>query len=243
MLSVLARQLERYRDLSCVWHEQRDVARLVVARREQKLSRQTDLKEDARREREEIEQEYKLKARSLREVISAERQKLDRENEEVRRNNAAATAEETRLGDTINGLEAKNSTLRESLEAALTKLNTVKTAMSQFQADIAANDLTPMGQSSEHAQALQRVDALLKKKHDLHLEAEAAKVSNLELQDSLNRQRSSNLVLENFIRKIATVGNGYVLEPTAKREATTLLQQAARLRSAAESYLDENPIY
>lgn len=61
------------------------------------------------------------------------------------------------------------------------------------------------------------------------------------MQDDLNRERSHALRLEHFVRKIAAgppgarnAGGGYILDQKARKEATTLLKDATKLRAAAE---------
>lgn len=245
MLSVLARQLERYRDLTCVWREQRDALRLAVARREQVLHQGNVEVDFLRQKQEEMEQAYAGRLKSLREGLGVEKAQLEQEAADTKSMLDTSLEEEEALEQKMKDLHKRNGCLRETLGRAMSKLNTVKTAMSQYQAEMAAVDRDTMNayfqKSPQLAQALLRVDGLVGEKEKVHNDTLTVRAQILQVQDELNKQRSQTLTMENFIRKIANPSNGYILEPGAKREASALLHKASKMREACARAALESP--
>merc|ERR1719158_1281694 len=147
------------------------------------------------------------------------------------------------LSTRIEDCDAKNKALRESLGRAMAKLNTVKTAMSQFQADAHQNQNVAqqdrISKCPELQEALNKVDKLVEQQLRLREETQNMTLATLRTQVELNNQRSQCMSLESFVRKVSTVGQGYVLEKAAKKQAEKLLREAHKMREADDAELGE----
>lgn len=235
MLSVLVRQLERHRDLTCAWQEQRNAISAVVSRQSRQLQKMSDLNCALAAQHAQLEQAYNKKLEALRSGFDQQATRMHLEKCEVERRIAALALEEQKLDRQIAQYEAKNAAIRESFERLMAKLNTVKAAMAQLQAENHAIKTGSKNQySPELTSALGQVDGLVHEKERLRQEERATTGRVLQLQDQLNKQKSDSLGFESFIRKLSTISQGYVLEPSALKEARQLLRKSARLRREAE---------
>eukprot|EP00746_Dinoflagellata_sp_MGD_P166208 gnl/MRDRNA2_/MRDRNA2_95944_c0_seq1.p1 gnl/MRDRNA2_/MRDRNA2_95944_c0~~gnl/MRDRNA2_/MRDRNA2_95944_c0_seq1.p1 ORF type:complete len:925 (+),score=204.66 gnl/MRDRNA2_/MRDRNA2_95944_c0_seq1:108-2882(+) len=247
MISVLARQLERYRDQIQVWMEQRLAAKAVVARSERELAKKQQKLAQLAEERDRMVEMYKQKLSGLYRGMSREQTKQQEANAKIQQEVAAANNTENDNRDYIEQLETRYAALRQTLDKTMTKLNEVQTSYTELQvesADYTAIHARYVEQAPELTRALNRIQTLAGEKEAIQQQTQETRGDLLRVQDELNRERSHALRLEHFIRKIA-VGPpgarnhggsaGYILDTKSKKEATALLKEASKLRSAAEA--------
>jgi chromosome segregation ATPase len=247
MISVLARQLERYRDQIQVWMEQRLAAKAVVARSEKELQKKQQKLQQLAEEREKMVEMYKQKLSGLYRGMSREHTKQQEANAKLKQEVAAAHNAEQDNGSYIEQLETRYAALRQTLEKTLTKLDEVKTSYNELQvesADYTAIHARYVEQAPELTRALNRIQTLAGEKEAIQQQTQETRGDLLRAQDELNRERAHALRLEHFIRKIAVGAPGarnhggspgYILDTKSKKEATGLLKEASKLRTAAEA--------
>lgn len=247
MISILARQLERYRDQIQVWMEQRLAAKAVVARSERELKKKQEKLQQLAEERDRMVEMYKHKLSGLYRGMSREQTKQHDLNAKIQQSIAAAAATEKDNGKYIEQLETRYTALRQTLDKTMTKLNEVQTSYTQLQvesSDYTAIHARYVEQAPELTRALNRIQTLSGEKEAIQQQTHETRADLLRAQDELNRERAHALRLEHFIRKVA-VGPpgarnpggsaGYILDTKSKKEATNLLKEASKLRSAAEA--------
>ncbi|CAD7969304.1 unnamed protein product [Amoebophrya sp. A120] len=123
MLSVLARQLERFRDVQLSWQEQRMAARAAVSKAQQDVVEKEEEVKMLIKEKEDLVRDYKKRLEAMfrgvtKDLDDMKAQKIISENklaESVQRE-----AEQTRM---IEKLEQRNSALRATVDKTMTKMN------------------------------------------------------------------------------------------------------------------------
>jgi len=247
MISILSRQLERYRDQIQVWMEQRLAAKAVVARSERELKKKQEKLEQLSQERERMVETYKQKLSGLYRGMNREQTKQAEINANILHNVSVAQNTEKDNGNYIEQLETRHVALRQTLDKTMTKLNEVQTSLQDLQvesADYTAIHARYVEQAPELTRALNRIQTLAGEKESIQQQTQETRADLLRIQDELNRERAHALRLEHFVRKIA-VGPpgarsqhgsaGYILDAKSKKEAAGLLKEASNLRSAAEA--------
>lgn len=247
MISILSRQLERYRDQIQIWMEQRLAAKAVVARSERELKKKQEKLEQLARERERMVETYKHKLSGLYRGMSREQTKQRDVNAKIQQEVAIAQNTEKDNSAYIEQLETRYVALRQSLDKTMTKLNEVQTCYTELQvesADYTAIHARYVEQAPELTRALNRIQTLAGEKESIQQQTQESRADLLRVQDELNRERAHALRLEHFVRKIA-VGppnsrqqngsTGYILDGKSKKEATALLKEASNLRKVAEA--------
>lgn len=248
MISILSRQLERYRDQIQVWMEQRLAAKAVVSRSERELRKKQDKLDQLAEERDSMAESYKHKLSGLYRGMSREQTKQHEKNLRIQQEVAAAHNTEKDNGSYIEQLETRYTALRQTLDKTMTKLNEVQTSYTELQcesADYTAIHARYVEQAPELTRALNRIQTLAGEKESIQQQTQETRAELLRAQDELNRERSHALRLEHFVRKIAmgapgaraqhAGAAGYILDNKSKKEATALLKEASRLRTAAEA--------
>jgi len=242
MSSAVARQLERYRDLVDVWEEQRNAVRMVIYRRERELEKRDAKRTQLHGEREGLVQKYQEHHEHMMKGLKAKLAAADENIGSQQTDIKATAAQEKTASEAIDRVENENAALRHSLDQAVTRLNEVRSQMSAIQAGMASSNLyhlrKTMQDSPELMHALSRIEAFVNEKEELHSEAQKTKLDILQAQDELNRRRSMNMVFEDFVKRLASTGNGYILDSPARKEAQAILSVAVRLRAVADAELE-----
>merc|ERR1719265_3001831 len=206
MISVLARQLERYRDQIQVWMEQRLAAKAVVARSQRELNKKQEKLAQLAEERERMVEMYKHKLSGLYRGMSREQTKQQEANAALHQEIATAHNTEKDNGQYIEQLETRYAALRQTLDKTMTKLNEVQTSYTELQvesADYTAIHARYVEQAPELTRALNRIQTLAGEKESIQQQTQETRAELLRAQDELNRERSHALRLEHFVRKIA----------------------------------------
>lgn len=235
LISVLVRQLERYRDLLPVWVEQRNAIRCVIARLEKRLSQRINVIDDLMTEREQAEKYYSQKYDALVRGLAAEKERALAELQDQQAEMADALVKEEQNKQTLENAEKKNEALKSSLDVTVTQLSTVRTEMLQCQAKMGKEANGTFTQVPELNHALHRLEALTQEKDYIYNETQETKKGILQVQQELNKQRAYSMQLEDFLRRVIAPSNsGYVTDIPTRREATVLVGAAAKLRAVAE---------
>jgi len=238
MISILARQLERNRDVLPVWVEQRSALRVVVSRVERQLQKRSGDIDRLLAEREEIEKFYTQKYDSLVRCLSQEQEKAVASVQAKKRELQRSLEMEQETTKDLLEEEKRNEELRISLDMTVTQLEHVQAQVIGFEAESTPRQGTDdrrgffMQASPDLLHAKGRIEDTLKEKEQTSAERSATKADLLKVKAELEQQRAHSGKLEDFVRKI-TQGNsttGYLLDPASKREASAILTSATKLQ-------------
>lgn len=235
LISVLVRQVERYRDLLPAWAEQRNAIRCVIARLDKQLKQRSSVIDDLLSEREQAEKYYSQKYDALVRGLAAEKERALAEVQGQLGEMADALVKEEENKQTLEVAEKKNEALKTSLDQTVTQLSSVRTEMLQCQAKMGREANGSFTQVPELNHALHRLEGLMKEKNHIYDETQETKQGILQVQQELNKQRAHSMQLEDFLRKVIAPSNsGYVTDNPTRREASALVSAAAKLRAFAE---------
>jgi len=244
LLSILARQLERYRDMQSAWLKQKEAAKILVERAESNLKAKDERLAEAARERERLIEQHKKRLAAMYRGMCAELDTIRAEKIDVENRLAESLQRESEQQSMIKKLEARNAALRQTLEKTMAKLNETQGTYTVVQAgggDIQGLTATYAEQTPELSRAMSRIQTLASSRDLLDKELATSKASMLRMQDDLNRERAHSLRLQNFLRKIAMgpssalrIGGGYLMDKKCKEEALGLLREAAVISGAVE---------
>jgi len=236
LVSTLARQLERYRDMLPAYAEQQRVVQTLRLRSERE--RQSLAGELGRlmAEREVMVKDCERKADCLAQGLAHEKEKASQSADKVKLELAKSIALEQETTSVLTDEEVKNKALRATLDQTMEQLNTLRTEVLQYQAEAEevkqGRTMNCGEQAPELMQALRRMDGIQSERQQVSNEMTVARAELLRIQDELNDQRGHSQRLEDFVRRIST-GGRYVLDPMRKKEAASILHAAAQLRPHA----------
>lgn len=239
MISICARQLERYRDLTMAWSEQRMAAKAVVLRAERELVRQDEELTVRLAAKEQVIDTYKKKLGAMYRGMCGKLDAMREEKTRIERELVESVQNEAEMTAFIEELEGKNRALKITLDKTMTKLNEVQEAYDATEAECEenrhANEIY-INQAPELSKLLNQITLLAQKKEALDAQHQKSTVDLVQLQDDLGKERAHALRLEGFIRRIATgrahsirTGGGYILDAKAKREAAALIKDASKI--------------
>mmetsp|Transcript_52068 Transcript_52068/g.123972 ORF Transcript_52068/g.123972 Transcript_52068/m.123972 type:complete len:332 (+) Transcript_52068:82-1077(+) len=245
LISVLARQLERHRDLLPCWVEQHKAVGMVAWRKEQELAHAgkevKDLSEQMQRQQAEAKRKHEW-------LVAGLQQELARADADVQAKQDALKASlerEQQAKLVLNAEEKKNTALKSSLDRTLAQLNAVRSEMLAFKA--AQAEKQPGHKEEQQLQALpveqreelsKEVQEVSKQREVLTKERAQVRLQIEQVQQEIEEHRRRALRLEEFVEKIAgasstspSPGGGgaapYFLERSARKEAFALLTAAA----------------
>jgi len=247
LISVLARQLERSRDMLPTWVEQQGVVRTVVSRVERQLSKRSGDIEHLLAEREQVEKFYTQKYDALVRCLSQEQERALASMQAKKRELEQSLKEEQETTQELLQQEKTNDELRATLDRTVSQLETVQNETQQvemlamqadsYEASFQAEDerrgaLLKASPELLHARA--RIEAQLTEKDQTVAERHAAEAEIRKAKSELERQRAHAAKMEDFVRKLmqGNTATGYLLDPASKREAAAILASAAKLQAA-----------
>lgn len=239
MLSQMATQLERYRNLQMAWGEQNMAAKAVVAKADEELQRRDEEIVQAMAETRRLEAEYRTKmgvmCKSMMKELDDERM-VGAKDENIHAESRQRAAEQKSM---IQKLEERNEAMHITLEKTMKKLNDVQSAYRAAQVEQSRWDATTSRyseQAPELTRALNRVQTLTAQREQSEAELGGLRGQLNRYSEDLKKERNHARKLEDFIRRIAMgpsasvrTGGGYSLDARAKREAASLIREAARL--------------
>lgn len=134
LISVLARQSERHRELLPVWIEQWNALRVVVARAEHDLQKRSSVVDQLAMEREDSERSHGLQYDALVRGLAREQEKALSSAQAKKQEYEKALEAERLTTEVLRDEERKNEALRTTLDRTMAKLNSVRSEMAQHQA-------------------------------------------------------------------------------------------------------------
>eukprot|EP00392_Amoebophrya_sp_AT5.2_P003972 g3977.t1 len=209
MLSVLARQLERFRDVQLSWQEQRMAARAAVSKAQQDVVEKEEEVKMLIKEKEDLVRDYKKRLEAMfrgvtRDLDEMKAQKVISENklcESLQRE-----AEQTKM---IEKLEARNSALRVTVDKTMTKMNQLSDgapAIREVEKNtpaVGGGDSDAAGASPELIAALEKAKSLETDKKSLLIDLESAKAELRKMHQEKTAIEEKAGKLEQFIRNVA----------------------------------------
>lgn len=231
LLSVLARQLERFREHMPAFAAQRNAVKALLAARQRELAEKTMEVEYAREQKLAFErayaQQYQLLVHGLQRQIQEERAV----SEDRRLQLEASLQAETDIARKITGQKGQIEALRSAVDKTISHIEKVQQAVLQTEAKA---HWEPEEQDlPELAKMLRRVDDGVREQKQVQEQLRLSRVDLRESEEALLEQRAYAKYLEDFIRKISAAGGRYVLPPQMRREGHRLQNAAAKLRAAA----------
>eukprot|EP00928_Gymnodinium_smaydae_P039171 TRINITY_DN26814_c0_g3_i1.p1 TRINITY_DN26814_c0_g3~~TRINITY_DN26814_c0_g3_i1.p1 ORF type:complete len:1001 (-),score=169.33 TRINITY_DN26814_c0_g3_i1:66-3068(-) len=243
LLSTVARQLERYRDMLPVWKEQRGAARLVSERSGAELKRKDNEAHALREEIASLETDGQRRYEALCVGLAGEERKALARCEISKRELDASLQLESETVEVLRHEEGKNFASRSTLAQTMAQVHSLQSGWSNFfrteadRADERDNGGPVVERHAADADLryiAQRTAAMTKEQQQVNAEIEASKIAVAEAQADLDRQREYTRRLEDFVRRISAVGPGHhLVDAATRREACIALQAAARTRGGA----------
>lgn len=212
---MLSRQLERYRDVTRVWAQQRVAVKFIAARKERELSECTAKIAALLSEREEVEKQFSIVYNKVTSVLSDQLQEVETMVATRKAALEESLEEERQMAETIVDVETENDSLRRSLDATVTQLSTMRAHAKHAQGEPAAPE----------RKDVQRKPDLFTKR----TEALQAHIASAEKALSCERSRSAKL--EAFISQVAASDGDFMVDARLRREAGALISAAARVRA------------
>lgn len=217
ILSVLARQLERFREQIPAWGAQRRAVLRVVARKERELRERI---EEVVREKEDKERLIASNAKQYEALLAA---LAIQEQEAIGRLQRAKIALESSLEaeESVQSElavdETRHRQLREDLDQTVSQLEQVKLDLEKVETAAAAPSRCVFDKSIwEQQQVRAQADVVLRE--------------TKQVEEALQQQRSYCVHLEEFAGRVSVGGGRYVLDPSLKRAASRLLAAGSKLR-------------
>ncbi|CAD7933946.1 unnamed protein product [Amoebophrya sp. A25] len=209
MLSVLARQLERFRDVQLSWQEQRMAARAAVSKAQQDIVEKEEQCKLLIKEKEELVRDYKKRLEAMfrgvtRDMDDMKQQKVIAENKLAE--SLQREAEQTRM---IEKLELRNSALRVTIDKTMHKMNQLSDGAGGGGDGAAASrsDGPRMAMDSEDGEKLlaaqEKIKILEHEKKALSIDADSARVELRKMYQEKTQLEEKSQKLEQFIRNVA----------------------------------------
>lgn len=227
LISTLARQLERHRDVMPYWAEQQGALRVVVDRVDKELHKRSSDIAQLLLEREQIEKLYDEKYDGLVRCLSQEQEKAT----------ASAQAKKREL---VRSIELEDKTTKE-LVAEEQTLEQLELTFDQTRAhlELVVQQLQD-SQDSAEKRALQappdldvarvKIEALMREKECSLSERQSTEIEIQKVAADLELQRDHAAKLEDFIQRLLQGSSGYILDSSMKKEASSILAAAAKLQ-------------
>merc|ERR1719375_1201238 len=136
LISILARQLERARDMMPTWVEQRSAIRVVVARAEERVDKNRNESDRLLEERKQLDSFYLQKRDAVIQCLSREQEKAVANVQAKKRELAQSIDMEHETTKELMMEEKKNDELRAMLDQTVFQLENVQSEMSKFEAQV-----------------------------------------------------------------------------------------------------------
>lgn len=231
LLSVLARQLERFREHIPAFAAQRNAVKALLAAKQRALVEKTQEVEHCREQKLALERAYAQQYQLLVHGLQRQIQEAKAESEDRRRQLEASLHAESDLARKITGQKGQTEALRSAVDKTISQIEKVQQAVLQTEArahwEPEEQDLP------ELAKMYRRIDDSLREQKQMQEQLRLTRVDLRESEEALLEQRAYAKYLEDFIRKISAAGGRYVMPPIMRREAHRLQNAAAKLRAAA----------
>jgi len=255
LISVLARQLERHRDLLPIWHEQREIARSVVGRVESQVQKRTADVDRLLLERGNIEKFYHQKHEEMSRCLQEEQRKAKESMTTKRLELEGVLEQERQTTESLLSRERRNEELRRTLDVTVEKLESVQSEISDLQAQQGSRPshevsqagpgalAPPLGQAGTghlrkaspellHVQGV--LESQLSQKEQIVREKNVIVAEIRKVEDELEWQHAHACKLELFVRELMSENSaiGCQVDPALKREAANILASRAKLEAA-----------
>jgi len=230
LLSTLARQLERYRELLPVWIEQRKAVDYINTQTEQTLSEHQRKATFLLQERERLDAVYNKKTDALAEYLRAETAKAAAETEARRAELQEVLKEEQEVTERLRAEQAKKEALQTTLDQTMARLSSVRAELGQCQAAMAKLIGVPAATvaAGQHSSQGLRVEALRHERDQVRAQTEAVRKVAARHQEEAAHLRQQVEKMEDFLRRLTT-DPSYAIDKKTKREGLRLLQMPAKL--------------
>lgn len=227
LISILGRQLERYREMVPMWIAQRQALRCVVARNQHALQEKVREVEDLVDAKSRAERSYQHKYEVVLKGLHQESERAEARSRATTQELERCLEEEREMTQVLQEEEAKNQRLRETLDQTTKQLSKVRQNIHNCE-----ELLSEWGQESSPNNVVQTL---------LHERQRAVREEILLVQEQLRRQRSQSMRMEDFV-KLVSAGGGckHSIDASQTNEATRLLNAATKLRAMAFSQVDDS---
>jgi len=225
LLSTLARQLERYRELLPVWVEQRKAIDCIMTQTDQTLQEHRRKATFLLEERERLDRAYNKKHDDLVAHLTQETAKATADAESRRSELRELDGEELEVTARLRAEQAKNHALQTTLDQTLARLSTVRVELQQCQATMAELIGVPAGSitGQQAGPGGLRLEALRLERDQVRAQVEAARRDK-----ELHEEEAANLKqriekAEAFVLRLAT-NPQYAVDRKTKKEGLRLLR-------------------
>lgn len=233
ILSVLARQLERFREQIPAFAAQRNAVHAYLSAKQRAVAEKVKEVERCQEQKLLVERSHVQQYELLVHGLQRQAEESSLAAEDMRRQLGASFQEESDLSRQIAGQEEQNKGLRAALDKTLSQMEGVQQSVLQIEVkgqnafDLDEKDLP------ELAKMYQQMDSSSREQTQVREQMRLTRVQMREDEEALEEQRAYARRLEEFIRRISGGGGRYVLPAPMKREASRLLNVASKLRASA----------
>lgn len=231
LLSVLARQLEEFREHVPAFAAQRNAVKVLLEGKQRTLLERTKEVEHCREQKIVLQRAYAQQYQLLVHGLQRQFQEAKAVSEDRRRQLEASLQGESDFARKIAGQKGQTEALRSAVDKTISQIEKVQQAVTQTEArahwEPEEQDLP------ELTKVYRQIEARLREQKQMQERVRLTRVDLRESDEALLEQRAYAKYLEDFIRKISAAGGRYVMPPNMRREAHRLLNSAAKLRATA----------
>eukprot|EP00397_Hematodinium_sp_SG-2012_P016484 GEMP01016821.1.p1 GENE.GEMP01016821.1~~GEMP01016821.1.p1 ORF type:complete len:779 (+),score=168.52 GEMP01016821.1:153-2489(+) len=237
MLSVMARQLERYRDVQCAWEEQRKGVLAFSQQLEQRMAKSQLEQENVLAEKNQENSALKHRLGAMYQGMTRELEKSETAHQQVECHLRECEQREREQISMIHHLETRNASLRDALDKTLEQLNESR----GLESSQAVSRLPASTAPDERSGASPRVPSNSKdmdSKQDLLQKLCEARAEIAYLEEALSKERVHSSKLEEFVHGVAftsptsrdRTGGGFALDDASREQARSLLREKTFLK-------------
>eukprot|EP00930_Biecheleria_cincta_P045205 TRINITY_DN31166_c0_g1_i1.p1 TRINITY_DN31166_c0_g1~~TRINITY_DN31166_c0_g1_i1.p1 ORF type:complete len:771 (+),score=117.31 TRINITY_DN31166_c0_g1_i1:124-2436(+) len=231
LLSVLARQMERFREHVPAFAAQRNAVKALLAGKQRTLLEKTKEVEQCREQKLVFQRAYGQQYQLLVHGLQRQIQEAKAVSEDRRRQLEASLQGESDFARKIAGQKGQTEALRSAVDKTISQIEKVQQVVTQTEAR--AHWEPEEQELPELAKMYRQIEAHLREQKQVQEQVRLSRIHLRESEEALLEQRAYAKYLEDFIRKISAAGGRYVMPPIMRREAHRLLNSAAKLRAAA----------
>lgn len=241
LLSTLARQLERYRELLPLWAEQRKAISCIMEQTERTLDDHKRKAAFLLEERERLDRVYNQKYEALVAHLSKAQGEVATATQNKKNELKKELEDEHEITERLRCEEAKNKALQNTLDQTVSRLSSVRDELQQCQAAVAS--LTGPQKSSmrpELALAAQRAEATRQEREEVRSQTLAARQESERYQDESKCLKQNIEKMEAFLRRLATSAQ-YNIDKKTKRDAQKLLDMSKKRAQSPKGHRASRP--
>jgi len=228
LISILGRQLERYREMVPVWVAQRQAIRCVVARKQHALQEKVREVEDLLEAKSQAERSYQQKYETMLNGLRLENERAEARSLATKQELERCLEEEREMTQVLQDEEAKSHRLRETLNKTTLQLRGVQKNIHNCEELMSerGRETSPKSPSKTPSKGVQEL---------LHERQRTVREEILLVQEQLRQQRSQCMDMEDFVKRVSRDGAC----ASQQNDAAKLLNAAAKLRAVAFSQVDD----